>query len=155
MARTLSLTMVLLLAAGIAHADIPSLPAKRTVRFAQASSADRLRARLQEQIDRFTAIPLQFVRFIYDASADFDVTDLHCEPAVNSSLKLVGRVKDPAGAPRLVRSGPVTEKDNFKRPFDELVERTLFDDERGVYRPLRIESCSMAGPRAVRLSVTP
>jgi hypothetical protein len=41
---------------------------------------------------------------------------------------------------------------SVRRLFDELVEKTLFDDERGAYRPLRIESCSMAGMH-VRLTV--
>src|SRR5260221_7153064 len=146
--------MALLLTASVAAADVPTPPAKRTVRFAPVSSTERLRALIQAEINQFTDRRWRFVTFVHDANADFDYSDLHTESHGSSRLQLVANVKERSGTSHRVNSAWLDWDGSARSLFYELMEKTLFNEEQGVYRPLRIESCSIAG-MLVRVSVVP
>jgi hypothetical protein len=134
---------------------------QRRVWFARLpkNAPERLRT-LDKEIVAFQKDMQHLLGFTFvdkDSKADYRYIDFAINKTTESRLRLVANVWDrkPLGQ---IYSDPIPDgTDSVHRLFYDLIDKTLFDQNRGVYRPLRIEACSMVRvvPAQVRIAVTP
>jgi len=124
-----------------------------------AAHGDPLMTALQRSIDLFMR-DMQQVRFVTDPPADFRYLDFRLETFPEqqpAELQLQTRFTLAGGGAVDVDSGWYTgHEESVRRLFLQIVEKTLFDDARGAYRPLTIQRCSaLDSPPRVDVTISP